>query len=120
MAWAGSMPVMETVMRAGEKVIILGDFNAHVGLLNERLNRNGEMLDDFVNDMNLENLNVTLAEGCVTWSARDQESAIDYVLVNGKMRVLLQFYIWKVLVVFVCKRMIQSVRSSNTAVHRFL
>ena len=50
------------------------------------MNRNGEMLAEFIDEMNLENLNQTLADGRVTWSARNQESAIDYVLVNGKMR----------------------------------
>ncbi|KAG0714930.1 hypothetical protein GWK47_013130 [Chionoecetes opilio] len=37
-------------------------------------------------ELELENLNETVAEGRVTWNARNQESAIDYVLVNGKMR----------------------------------
>ncbi|MPC84239.1 hypothetical protein E2C01_078968 [Portunus trituberculatus] len=35
--------------------------------------------------MELENLNKTLAEGQVTWCARNQESVIDYILVNGRM-----------------------------------
>ncbi|XP_050718462.1 uncharacterized protein LOC126999703 [Eriocheir sinensis] len=69
-----------------ERVIVMGDMNAHTGMLGERINRNGEMLAEFVSEMNLENLNETLAEGRVTWSARNQESAIDYVLVNGRMR----------------------------------
>ena len=43
-------------------------------------------LVEFVDKMNLENLNVTLAEGRVTWNAREHESAIDYMLVNGRMR----------------------------------
>ena len=71
---------------AGEKVMIMGDMNAHLGMLGERINRNGEILGEFVDELNLENLNETIAEGRVTWSARNQESAIDYVLVNGKMR----------------------------------
>ena len=71
---------------AQEKIIIMGDMNGHIGLLGERINQNGELLDEFVDEMNLENLNVTLAEGRVTWNARNQESAIDYVLVNEKMR----------------------------------
>ena len=69
-----------------EKVIIMGDMNGHIGMLGERMNRNGEMLDEFVDEMNLENLNMTIAEGRVTWSARNNESAIDYVLVNKNMR----------------------------------
>ena len=71
---------------AGEKVMIMGDMNAHLGMLGERINRNGEMLAEFIDEMSLENLNETVAEGRVTWNARNQESAIDYVLVNGKMR----------------------------------
>ena len=27
----------------------------------------------------MKNLNATIAEGCVTWSARDYKSAIDYI-----------------------------------------
>ncbi|MPC62955.1 hypothetical protein E2C01_057046 [Portunus trituberculatus] len=64
--------------------------NAHIGLLDERMNRNGEMLEEFVNEMELENLNVTLAEGQVTWNAREHESAIDYMLVNGRMREIVE------------------------------
>ena len=71
---------------AGERVMVMGDMNAHLGMLGEQMNGNGEMLADFIDEMNLENLNETLAEGRVTWSARDQTSAIDYVLVNGRMR----------------------------------
>ena len=70
----------------GEKMIVMGDMNAHVGMLGEQMNRNGMMLDEFVNELSLENLNETLAEGHVTWCARNQESAIDYMLVNGRMR----------------------------------
>lgn len=84
----GKYNILRKVVRehAGERVIVMGDMNAHTGMLGERINRNGEMLAEFVSEMNLENLNETLAEGRVTWSARNQESAIDYVLVNGRMR----------------------------------
>ena len=50
------------------------------------MNWNGEMLAEFMDEMDLENLNETLAEGRVTWSARNQKPAIDFVLVHGKMR----------------------------------
>ncbi|KAK8402452.1 hypothetical protein O3P69_000692 [Scylla paramamosain] len=63
----------------------MGDMNAHVGILGEQVNRNGEMLGEFVDELELENLNVTLAEEHVTWSAREQQSAINYMLVNGRM-----------------------------------
>ncbi|MPC42103.1 hypothetical protein E2C01_035716 [Portunus trituberculatus] len=53
------------------------------------MNRNGE----FVNEMELENLNETLAKGRVTWCARNQESVIDYMLVNGRMCEILD-HMW--------------------------
>ena len=55
-------------------------------ILTSQVTGNGEMMVEFVSEMNLENLNETLAEGRVTWNARNQESAIDYMLVNGRMR----------------------------------
>uniref|UniRef100_A0A0P4VRU1 Endonuclease/exonuclease/phosphatase domain-containing protein n=1 Tax=Scylla olivacea TaxID=85551 RepID=A0A0P4VRU1_SCYOL len=64
----------------GERVIVMGDMNAHIGILGEQMNRNGEMLDEFVSEMDVENLNETLA-----WCGRKQQSAIDYKLVNGRM-----------------------------------
>ena len=70
---------------ARERIIVMGDMNGHIGImLGERINKNGEMLLEFMDELNMENLNVTLAEGRVTWCAREQESAIDYVLVNEK------------------------------------
>ena len=62
------------------------DMNGHTGMLGEQMNENGEMLIDYVNKMNFENLNETLAEGRVTWNARNKRSVIDYMLVNGRMR----------------------------------
>lgn len=42
------------------------DMNAYVvDILGERVNRNGEMLGEFAEEMDLENLNETLAEGRV-------------------------------------------------------
>ena len=69
------------------RVIVMGDMNGRIRLLDEPVNENGERLNEFVYEMNLENLNVTIAEGCVTWSARGQKFAIDYVLVNERARV---------------------------------
>ena len=53
--------------------------NAQLSMLEERVNRNGEMLAKFIDDMDLENLNEMLAEGRVTWSAKNQDFAIDFV-----------------------------------------
>jgi hypothetical protein len=69
-----------------EKSIVLGDMNGHMGLIGEEINRNRKLLIEFANEYNLEILNETIAEGKITWSARGQESAIDYVLVNEAMR----------------------------------
>ena len=80
--------IMKNIIREynGENVIVMGDMNGHIGLLGERINQNGEMLIEFTDEMGLENLNETLAKGRVTWCVRGQESAIDYMIVNGKMR----------------------------------
>lgn len=46
------------------------DMNVHLGVLGERMNRNDEMPSGFTSKTNLENLR-GLAEGHVTWSARN-------------------------------------------------
>lgn len=70
---------------AGEKVMVMGDMKGYAGVLGERMNTNGELLDEFVDEINLGNLNVKIAERCMTWSVWEHESAIDYVSVNGRM-----------------------------------
>lgn len=67
---------------------VMGDINAHIAILEERVKRNGEVLEESVDEMGLEDLNVTLAKGLVVWEAREHELAIDY-LVNGRMREIL-------------------------------
>ncbi len=69
-----------------EKVIVMGDMNGHIGILGEVVNSNGQMLLDFTEENDLENLNITIGEGQVTWNAREARSAIDYVLVNSRAR----------------------------------
>ena len=69
-----------------EQVIVLGDMNGHIGLLGEEENGNGKMLREVSERMNLEILNETIARGRVTWQARGQKSAIDYVLANEQAR----------------------------------
>ena len=71
-----------------EKVMIMGDFNGHIGILNERISRNGELLINFASENNLEITNLTKAIGKITWERKgniDQKSAIDYIMVNGKV-----------------------------------
>lgn len=65
----------------------------YLAMLGECINTSAEMLGEFVEEMEAENLNVTLAEGWVTWSAREQESAIDCVLVNGRMHEIVP-HVW--------------------------
>ena len=62
-----------------ERIIVVGDINGHVRILGEEVNRNGMLLHDACNNMLLEMLNETIAEGRVTWQGREHRSAIDYV-----------------------------------------
>ncbi len=73
-----------------EKIVIMGDMNGHIGILSEDVNGNGQKLLDFAEQMRMEILNVTIAEGKTTWSVRDQVSAIDYILVNENAREKVQ------------------------------
>ena len=69
-----------------EKIIILGDMNAHIGILSERQNNNGDFLREACENMLFAILNETLAKGRVTWNGREQTSAIDYGLANESAR----------------------------------
>ena len=55
----------------------MGDMNGHIGVLGEDVNGNGQLLLDFAEANELEILNVTMAEGRVTWCGRESESGID-------------------------------------------
>ena len=68
-------------------LILLGDFNAHVGFLgSQKINKNGELLLKSAEDNNLILLNDhPSTEGLITWKRNDQESVIDFILVNNKM-----------------------------------
>ena len=76
--------------RMREEIIVMGDMNGHIGILGEDVNVNGQMLLEFTEENELENLNVTIAEGRVTWSRNESESAIDYMLVNENARKKVQ------------------------------
>ena len=69
-----------------EKVLIVGDMNAHIGLLGEHMNFNGSLLRETCEGENLEILNETIAEGKITWCRGEQQSAVDYALVNALER----------------------------------
>ncbi|KAG0711800.1 hypothetical protein GWK47_019838 [Chionoecetes opilio] len=64
-----------------DKWVIMGDMNGHIGLMEERVNRNGEMLLDFAEMSGCRIKNWEL-ENPATWRDRNNESAIDYILVN--------------------------------------
>ena len=73
-----------------ESIMIMGDMNAHTGILGEKVNRNGKKLTEFAEDYDMEIMNHTIAQGKVTWEERGLQSAIDYVLINGKGRGLIK------------------------------
>ena len=56
----------------------------HIGLMEEVVNRNGQMILEFVEDMELRIKSWEL-EDLVTWRDRRSEPAIDYVLVNDQV-----------------------------------
>ena len=51
---------------SNERVLIMGDFNGHTGVLGERVNKNGEMLMNFAEGAHMEVLNHTIAVGRIT------------------------------------------------------
>ena len=73
-----------------ESIMIMGDMNAHTGILGEKINLNGRRLTEFADDFDMEILNHTIAQGKVTWEERGLQSAIDYIMVNGKGRELIE------------------------------
>ena len=53
--------------------MVMGDMNMHSDMQGERVNRNGEILiTEFIDEIDLENQNVTLAKKSVT---RDREQS---------------------------------------------
>ncbi|KAF2353786.1 Endonuclease/exonuclease/phosphatase [Trinorchestia longiramus] len=67
-------------------VIVMGVMNGHVGILGEKVNRNGHKLIDFCEENEFENLNVTIGNGLHTWENKEWKAAIDYMLVNHEAR----------------------------------
>ncbi|XP_068203194.1 uncharacterized protein PF3D7_1120000-like [Palaemon carinicauda] len=70
-----------------EALIIMGDFNGHLGFLGyQEENENGKKILEVINNKNLILLNVDeKCKGTYTWERGDQRSAIDLVLVNKEM-----------------------------------
>ena len=66
------------------KWIIMGDLNGHTGLNSDRVNGNGKMILDFVEQTRMKMKNWEL-EDPITWRDRGAESAIDYIIINDKV-----------------------------------
>ena len=80
--------IIDIASKAQNKhTIILGDFNGHVGFLGpQTLNKNGDLVLEVAEELDYTILNDTLpCAGEITRSQNDFESAIDLVLVNGKL-----------------------------------
>ena len=71
-----------------KEILIMGDMNGHVGILGEKINKNGELLLQFSEECDLEIGNITKAKGKVTWRKKGgkEKSAIDYILMNNRIR----------------------------------
>ena len=67
-------------------VIVVENMNGNIELLGEGVNGNGTLLREKCEERNLKILSETLAESKITWQRREQQSAIDYVLVNDNAR----------------------------------
>ena len=67
-------------------LILLGDFNGHLGFIGDQpQNFNGKIVLDIMTEYNLILINGTeKCNGTITWSRRDQRSAIDFILMNNK------------------------------------
>ena len=77
-----------TVKYKEEKLIVIGDFNAHIGILgNQPLNQNGRLVRNLMEstDLILINTDETKAKGRVTWRQGIYESVIDFIFCNESM-----------------------------------
>ena len=69
------------------QLLILGDFNGHLGFLGpQKLNLNGQNVLKLMNDLDLILINDDqLCQGEITWQQNNYKSAIDFVLANTNM-----------------------------------
>jgi len=74
-------------------LIILGDFNGHIeGIGKQKEDINGKIVKKFINDYRLVLLNIdSKCEGEITWERGDQNSTIDFVLVNSEMYEIVDY-----------------------------
>lgn len=68
----------------GSKLVILGDFNGHVGFKGYQvINENGKLIIEWMEKYNLIMLNDDFnCQGEITWKRNEQESVIDFVLIS--------------------------------------
>ena len=78
---------MEKAKDNDEAILVLGDFNGHIGILgHQKENQHGKIVLKWIEEDGLTLLNLDeKCEGIYTWSRGDQKSVIDYALVNRKM-----------------------------------
>ena len=88
-------PQNKIIMKQIESIIedthgsymVLGDFNGHLGFLGPHpINKNGELLYNFIDKHNLILLNGHPECTCeFTWEQKDRRSVISYILINNKL-----------------------------------
>ena len=54
-----------------EEIIIMGYFNAHIGILGEAVNQNGRQLMEWMEGKDMEILNLTMGLGRATWERNE-------------------------------------------------
>ena len=86
--------VIKTVIKENKEksILIMGDMNAHIGILGEKINKNGELLLAFTEENDLEIGNITMAKGKVTWGRKGgkEKSVIDFIIMNDHMKFRMQ------------------------------
>ena len=82
-----TMKILEKNNNEDIPLILLGDFNAHLGFLgNQKLDVNGNLLLDIAEKYNLIILNGDpLCKGEITWSRNNLKSTKDFILCNQVM-----------------------------------
>ena len=72
---------------AGEKLLILGDFNGHIDELGyQKQDRRGDMVMEWIIDYGMVLLNMDdKCQGIYTWERQEQKSVIDFVLASKEM-----------------------------------
>ena len=80
---------VENILKEKEEnpVLLLGDFNGHVGFLGEqKLDINGKIILEWLDKYDLTMLNdVCECEGTYTWSVNNLKSVIDYMFINKRL-----------------------------------